>query len=315
MPKISSRVRRGAAGEYAISALFLGQVGFIYRPVSGTLDLKVDGYVEAADEDAAGDLDGRGHVFAVQVKTGASYFKNEVADGWVYSSDDEEFSYWLGYSMPVVLVLHDQASGRAWWVEVRRESVTAVGTRSRITVPRSQPLDRTSRSALLRLSAGPPEVQRLRVLLASEGWIRALSEGVETHIAGWVKVNTVTPRGEFTLWQGGTSRGSWFFVWDSLDALRALLHELFPWAQAAESEEEDEREVLLEEMFEESYGMSPIMARESFRRFREERHDMDIYALRGERDVEGFDLRVDLEAADEVGGFIAAIDYVRGKGS
>jgi Domain of unknown function (DUF4365) len=65
-------------------------------------DYGIDVYVEAA-------LDGvpNGRMLGVQIKGGASFFAETTGDGVVFRSEERHLEYWLGHSLPVVVVLYD----------------------------------------------------------------------------------------------------------------------------------------------------------------------------------------------------------------
>jgi hypothetical protein len=62
--------------------------------------------------------------------------------------DRSDLLYWLGETMPVILVLYDARNDRAWWVHVqdhmagRHAQVFAGGRQPRLAIPTANVLDR-----------------------------------------------------------------------------------------------------------------------------------------------------------------------------
>src|SRR5262249_29865810 len=86
-------------GVNAVDALFL-KFGWFLReqPVA---DFGIDAQVEVFEGDEA-----TGKLIALQIKTGASYFRRYGID-YIYYGEKRHLEYWLGHSLPVLLVLHD----------------------------------------------------------------------------------------------------------------------------------------------------------------------------------------------------------------
>lgn len=70
-------------------------------------DIGIDGFVQVTDDEGKA----TGDVFAVQVKSGASYLR--TTGGAVPVDDHREL--WKHASSPVIAVVHDPASGAMWW--------------------------------------------------------------------------------------------------------------------------------------------------------------------------------------------------------
>lgn len=73
-------------------------------------DYGIDAHVEVIDN---GDV--LGWLLGVQVKSGPSYFRAPANDGWWFRESAAHFTYWLAYSIPVVVVLADLDSELCYW--------------------------------------------------------------------------------------------------------------------------------------------------------------------------------------------------------
>jgi hypothetical protein len=99
-------------------------------------DLGIDAFVELL----RGDRKTRGRLFAVQIKCGTSYFSESNEAGFVYRGELKHLNYWVGYALPVLLVLCDPTTELCYWAHVAPSYVTRTPAGWKIIIPRSQTL-------------------------------------------------------------------------------------------------------------------------------------------------------------------------------
>ena len=112
-----------------------------------TSDVGIDCHLEVVH---GGDATGR--LLAVQVKSGASYFRRKHVNGWWFPVDDEHSAYWLNHSLPVIVVLVNERERRAYWQVVRSDTLERSRSGFRMLVPNDQPFDQSSRERLSALA-------------------------------------------------------------------------------------------------------------------------------------------------------------------
>jgi len=128
MPANDHTERRGVLHVGALAE----DAGWFFREQPRP-DRGIDAHVEGS----TGQLpDGR--LIALQIKSGTSYFDDPIDGGWRRYVDPDHVAYWLAHSLPVVLVLHDSASGRAYWQVVRSDTLRQTPTQFAIEVPDNQ---------------------------------------------------------------------------------------------------------------------------------------------------------------------------------
>lgn len=111
-------------------------------------DYGIDAQVEVVTDD---DLV-TGRLIGLQIKSGDSQFvEAKDGEGWVFRDHSDHLAYWLGHSLPVVVVVVD-TGGRAYWHVISTETVTETEKGFWITIPQSQPLDVTARDRLIELA-------------------------------------------------------------------------------------------------------------------------------------------------------------------
>lgn len=133
--------RVGGQGEGIAKAAF-ERIGFAFRHQREN-DYGIDAHAELIDGETA-----TGRLLAIQLKSGETYFSEEVLGGFVFRSDAEHVEYWLQHSLPVVICLCDVERGVVLWQHVSRETVVSTGKGYKIVIPDTQQVDDASVDSL-----------------------------------------------------------------------------------------------------------------------------------------------------------------------
>jgi hypothetical protein len=128
---------------------FEGTLEWIFRDLGTTDDFGVDAFVEVVVGTTTDDQLVSGRLLALQIKDGASHFDGkETESGWRFNSDQDHLAYWLGHSLPVVIVLV-HPDGSAYWEHVGTDTVQEFDKGFRVDVPSANLLSEASRDALV----------------------------------------------------------------------------------------------------------------------------------------------------------------------
>ena len=120
------------------------KLGWFFRE-QFLMDYSIDAQAEVvADDDLV-----TGQLLAMQIKGGKSWFDEATDDGWTFRSNSNHLAYWLGHSLPVVVVIVDD-DGNAFWEQVTPSTVRETPKGFALEIPRGQPLDATARQAARR---------------------------------------------------------------------------------------------------------------------------------------------------------------------
>jgi hypothetical protein len=130
-------------GINAVERVVLDGLRWIWReqPVS---DFGIDGHIEAVADDGTP----TGKLFAVQVKTGASYFTG-AGEAATFYVDERHVAYWDGHVLPVIVVLHNPDDGCTIWQWADLKSARPTERGWRIPVPRDKAFVAASKDELL----------------------------------------------------------------------------------------------------------------------------------------------------------------------
>jgi hypothetical protein len=227
-------------GVEAVRHAFAQLGWFIREPVRP--DYGVDVFVETSKDDRP-----TGRLLAVQVKSGASYVGEGEGD-ITFRADQSHVDYWRGHSLPVIVVLHDPRTSVTYWQAVTADTAESTGKGWKLTVPRSQTLDRDALVPLAELANLPnppelpaepatppsPEIERLEALRADLTWMQVLDDGGSVLLEAREWVNKTSGRGDVILTAepagGGAPIERQFVVFLGFRPYAEALPELFPWA-------------------------------------------------------------------------------------
>jgi hypothetical protein len=108
-------------------------------------DFGIDAQLEVVDGNPA---IATGRLMGVQIKSGSSHFRVPTEDGWWFLCDADHVSYWLGHSLPVIVMLYEPGTKRVYWQHVSDRTVVSTGKGAKIHVPKSQELTAESAQSL-----------------------------------------------------------------------------------------------------------------------------------------------------------------------
>ncbi|MFC7870718.1 DUF4365 domain-containing protein [[Kitasatospora] papulosa] len=128
------------AGVSWVEHLVTNDLGWLFREQE-TADVGIDAQLEVVD---AATAEATGRLLGVQIKSGDSYFKAASDTGWWFVCDADHVSYWLGHSLPVVVMLYEPEAKRVYWQHVSDHTVVSTGKGVKIHVPRGQELTAAS---------------------------------------------------------------------------------------------------------------------------------------------------------------------------
>lgn len=179
MPRYSKTER---IGVNAVERIVIDELGWIFRE-QPIVDLGIDAHMEFT---AGGDQP-TGQLVALQIKTGSSHFR-ATRDAYVYRGKLKHLDYWLGHSLPVVLIAHLPATGETLWIQVTAQAITRTAKAWRIAIPKKNKLAREAGDELAKVFEGTPAQQRLRKLSIELPLMRHIKDGnkVSIELEEWV---------------------------------------------------------------------------------------------------------------------------------
>ena len=130
-------------GVWVVDGIISRKLGWFFRE-QFLMDYGIDAQAEVvADDDLV-----TGQLLALQIKGGNSWFSKPYDGGWSFYGGSNHLAYWLGHSLPVIVVIVDD-DGNAFWEQVTPATARETPQGFALKIPRSQPLDATARDRLL----------------------------------------------------------------------------------------------------------------------------------------------------------------------
>ncbi|MEV8388690.1 MULTISPECIES: DUF4365 domain-containing protein [unclassified Streptomyces] len=142
------------AGVSWIEHLVTTKLGWLFRS-QDIADFGIDVQLEVVDGSPA---EATGRLLGVQVKSGASHFRVPTEAGWWFLCDADHVSYWLGHSLPVLVMLYEPATKQVYWQHVSDRTVVSTGKGAKIHVPKVQELTAESAQSLSPLARSQEDV-------------------------------------------------------------------------------------------------------------------------------------------------------------
>lgn len=108
-------------------------------------DVGIDGHLENVTDSGFA----TGRMVGVQVKSGKSFFQDQVSEGFRVYPNDAHKLYWESYPLPVLYVIHDPDTDNSFWLDVRQALRRPDATIPKgIIIPSSNILQNTSTSSV-----------------------------------------------------------------------------------------------------------------------------------------------------------------------
>jgi len=213
-------------GINAVEGIFLEQFDWIFReqPIA---DMGIDAHVEICEEGTP-----RGHLLALQVKTGKSYFKTHGED-FVYYISDLHYEYWLSHSLPVFIILHDPDSKLTLWQHVIEGNISETTKGGhKLVIPRANVLDKAAKEHFLEASPSGEASQRGLKLKLHEPLMRSILNGNKVLLEMNEWVHKSLNRGVITIFiqrHDGTEEERLKWPFYHTGPIKEALEKFFPW--------------------------------------------------------------------------------------
>jgi len=159
-PEYSEGDELGDRGRRIVENIVRDDLRWIFREIPRD-DLGIDGYVEILRADRKS----QGRLFAVQIKTGPSYFGEPNEAGFVYRGALKHLNYWIEHSLPVLIVLCDPSKKTCYWEHIAAPNVSRTPKGWKITVPQARILDADHKAALEKLTEPPQPIDFIELAL------------------------------------------------------------------------------------------------------------------------------------------------------
>lgn len=203
---------------------------FRVQPIN---DIGIDAHMEFVDSSGKPK-----QLLALQIKTGDSYFEEQVAGCVIFRDINErQYLYWTTNSLPCIIVLYNPKDKMCIWQKLTVKTIekTKAGTGKGyfVKVPLSKVfLNETSNNELLSFSNLPAHVVNYNFLLSQKEFMQILQNGGEIKLHSTEWVNKCSGRGDTELIvDDGESVIKYAYpYWFPYTPYTEVFPRLFPWA-------------------------------------------------------------------------------------
>lgn len=221
-------------GVNATEALVVKELGWIFReqPIA---DMGIDAHIESVEEGNP-----TGGLIGVQIKTGSSHFTDN-SDGLIYYGSNTHLEYWQNHSLPVILVAHLPETNATYWVHVCKENVEITKKNWKISIPKTQSLDKKSEEKLKSILEGTESEKKQRALSLDKPLMKKLEGGGQLFVYTEEWHNKSLGRGPIKIIyrdaDGNETPEKEWHAWYTGYSLEELIQHYFPWADIYIDEE------------------------------------------------------------------------------
>ncbi|GGL51532.1 DUF4365 domain-containing protein [Planomonospora parontospora] len=168
LPRRDSKHKTGKRGVVAVHHAVLNELNWVFREQSDE-DYGIDAHIEIVAQGDQHELV-TGQLIGAQIKGGPTQIRAATdREGWYfYSTKLRQLNYWLGHSLPIIVIVYDQDTAACYWQAVTNATVQRTKKGFKIFIPKAQRLGASSREAL-------EDLARRRGQHALEAYDRSLS--------------------------------------------------------------------------------------------------------------------------------------------
>ena len=221
-------------GVNFVEGIFLQDFNWIPRKILET-DVGIDMIVEICNYGQP-----TGRLIGIQIKSGDHYFKEETENNIIFRIDDIHITYWINYSLPILIVIYKPSDNTTLWQSVNSDNITKKEKNWRIDIPKQNSLSVDFKGYFEELSNAPKIVRQFQQLLLDKGTISLLNSGEKIclDIERWV--NKSSGRTDVQIFRikeelnenDGIDQDEELISEFTLYGLRQIhfLYKIFPWA-------------------------------------------------------------------------------------
>lgn len=184
-------------------------------------------------------------LLALQIKTGASWFKEKKDDCIIFRNINErQYNYWTMNSLPCIVVLYNHDDDMCIWEKLTPETIKKTkegnGKGFFVKVPLSQVfLNDLSNEKLLSFTNLPQHITNYNFLLSQKKFMQIIQDGgiVKLHSMEWVNKSSGRGETELIVDDGKTIQKYLYPYWFPFTPYSMVFPRLFPWANFSADED------------------------------------------------------------------------------
>lgn len=121
--KVNKKNFTSDSGVNFVATVINDKLGWIFRKNNNETDYGIDGFIDIVTEE--GEVTGQS--FAVQIKSGASFFKHKTSNGFVYFGEAKHLNYYRNQQLPLLLIIFSPVDNVCLFVMFSEQAIEASG--------------------------------------------------------------------------------------------------------------------------------------------------------------------------------------------
>ena len=210
---------------------------FRHQPVD---DVGIDAHIELIEDTGESK-----QLIALQIKSGASWFKEKKDDSIIFRKINErQYNYWTKNSLPCIVVLYNPEDNICIWQKLTTDTIERTkggkGKGFFVKVPVTQVfLDDSSNEKLLSFTNLPQHIKNYNFLLSQRKFMEIIQNGgeIKLHSSEWVNKSSGRGETELIVDDGKTIQKYSYPYWFPYTPYKMVFPRLFPWANFSADEE------------------------------------------------------------------------------
>ena len=220
-------------GIYAVSRISALLPGLIFREQRSG-DTGLNAHLEITE-----DFSKMGKSIGLQIRSDESARLERSARGYACRGEMPHLAYWLQHAIPVLVMIHEQKSGRVLWEFAGADTIEVDGQEWELVIPHDQTFGPEAVESIAALPCYSPYLSRLAL---DRPWMELIEAGRQIAIEMDEWINQPSAKGALKLCvcnPDGTRESvyDWTFHTDADMPYVFRLPALFPWANLAVDEE------------------------------------------------------------------------------
>ena len=184
-------------------------------------------------------------LLALQIKSGASWFKEKKDDCIIFRDINErQYNYWTQNSLPCIVVLYNPDDDMCIWEKLTVETIEKTnggkGKGFFVKVPMKQLfLNELSNKKLLSFTNLPQHITNYNFLLSQKKFMQIIQDGgeVKLHSTEWVNKSSGKGDTELIIDDGKSIQKYSYPYWFPFTPYTEVFPRLFPWAEFSADED------------------------------------------------------------------------------
>lgn len=214
------------------------QNGWMFReqPID---DVGIDAHMELTEPTGESK-----QLLALQIKSGASWFKEEKGESFIFRDINErQYNYWTKNSLPCIVVLFNPDDETCIWEKLTTETIERTndgqGKGFFVRVPKTQVfLDSRSSKKLISFTNLPQHITNYNFLLSQKKFMKIIQDGgqIKLHSTEWVNKSSGKGETELIVDDGKSIEKYSYPYWFPFTPYTEVFPRLFPWADFSADE-------------------------------------------------------------------------------